>query len=135
MPRLKELDAERALLQDEGKAASSEVIEIHPAVANHYRTVVCNLRAELAERSSEQKREVVASVRALVEKIVIYPNNDPEDRDLELVGQLTALLGTKKPRDGLRRVVAEDRYSRSAHARFSGSGPGPWFRLIAVTKA
>jgi hypothetical protein len=28
MPRLKELDAERALLQDEGKAAGSEVIEI-----------------------------------------------------------------------------------------------------------
>ena len=115
MPRLKELDAERALLQDKDKAAGSEVIEIHPAVANHYRTIVRNLRAELAERSCEQKREVVASVRALVAKIVIYPNNDPEGRDLELVGQLTALLGTKKPRNGMRRVVAEDGFEPPTH--------------------
>jgi hypothetical protein len=49
------------------------VIEIYPAVADHYRTMVRDLRTTLAERSSEQKQEVVASVRALVEKIVIYP--------------------------------------------------------------
>jgi hypothetical protein len=58
---------------------------------------------------------VVASVRALVEKIVIYPNNDPEGRDLELVGQLTALLGTKKPRSGMREVVAEDGFEPPTH--------------------
>jgi hypothetical protein len=54
---------------------------------------------------------VVASVRALVEKIVIYPNNDPEGRDLELVGQLAALLDTQKLRNGMRRVVAEERFN------------------------
>jgi site-specific DNA recombinase len=115
MPRLKELDAERARLQDESKGAGSEVIEIYPAVADHYRTMVRDLRATLAERSSEEKREVVASVRALVEKIVIYPNNDPEGRDLELVGQLTALIGTNKPRNGMRRVVAEDGFEPPTH--------------------
>jgi hypothetical protein len=40
---------------------------------------------------------VVASVRSLIEKIVIYPNNDPQSRDLELVGQLAALLSTRGP--------------------------------------
>jgi site-specific DNA recombinase len=115
MPRLKELDAERASLQNESKSVGSEVIEIHPAIADHYRTIVRDLRAALAKRSSEQKREVVASVRALVEKIVIYPNNDPEGRDLELVGQLTALLGTKKPSNGMRKVVAEDGFEPPTH--------------------
>jgi hypothetical protein len=32
-------------------------------------------------------------------------------------------------------LVAEDRYSRSAHASFSGSRPGPSFRLTAVAKS
>jgi site-specific DNA recombinase len=115
MPRLKELVAERARLQDESKGAGSEVIKIYPAIADHYRTIVRGLRATLAERSSEQKREVVAAVRTLVEKIVIYPNNDPEGRDLELVGQLAALLGTKKPRNGMRGVVAEDGFEPPTH--------------------
>ena len=77
LPRLKELEAERAHLQDEGKGARSDVIELHPGIADHYRTIVRDLRAALAERSPERKLEVVASVRSLVEKIVIYPNNDP----------------------------------------------------------
>ncbi len=115
MPRLKELDAERARLQDEGKGAESDVIEIHPAVADHYRTIVRNLRTALAQRPPEQKREVVASVRSLIEKIVVYPNNDPQGRDLELVGQLAALLGTQKLRNSMRRVVAEDGFEPPTH--------------------
>ncbi|MFZ0149829.1 MAG: hypothetical protein WAM72_16105 [Xanthobacteraceae bacterium] len=87
------------------------MIEIHPGVADHYRTIVRDLRAALAERSPEQKREVVASVRSLIEKIVIYPNNDPQGRDLELVGQLAALLGTEELRNSMRRVVAEERFN------------------------
>jgi site-specific DNA recombinase len=94
LPRLKELEAERSHLQDEGKGARSDVIELHPGIADRYRTTVRDLRAALAERSPERKLEVVASVRSLVEKIVIYPNNDPQSRDLELVGQLAALLST-----------------------------------------
>jgi site-specific DNA recombinase len=115
LPRLKELDAERALLQDEGKSAGSDVIEIHPGVADHYRTIVRDLRAALAERPPEQKREAVASVRSLIEKIVIYPNNDPQGRDLELIGQLAALLGTEKFRNSMRRVVAEDGFEPPTH--------------------
>jgi len=72
MPRLKELDAERARLQDESKSAGSDVIEIYPAVADHYRTMVRDLRATLAERSSEQKP---GSGR-------IGPRFGREDRDL-----------------------------------------------------
>ena len=108
LPRLKELEAERAHLQDKGKGARSDVIELHPGIADHYRTIVRDLRAALAERSPERKLEVVASVRSLVEKIVIYPNDDPQSRDLELVGQLAALLSTEDLRNSMRRVVAED---------------------------
>jgi site-specific DNA recombinase len=115
MPRLKELEAERARRQDEDKGVDSDVIEIYPAVADYYRTIARDLRAALAKRSPEQKREVVASVRSLVEKIVIYPNNDPEGRDLELVGQLAALFGTAKLRSGMKRVVAEDGFEPPTH--------------------
>src|SRR4029077_13494472 len=57
-----------------------------------------------------EKFEVIASVRSLVDKIVIYPRNDPQGRDLELVGQLAALLDTHKlsNRTSMRNVVAED---------------------------
>jgi hypothetical protein len=51
------------------------------------------LRASLADRPHEHKFEVIAAIRDLVEKIVIYPHNDPHGRDIELVGQLAALLG------------------------------------------
>ena len=87
------------------------MIELHPGIADHYRTIVRDLRAALAERSPERKLEVVASVRSLVEKIVIYPNDDPQSRDLELVGQLAALLSTEDPRNCMRRVVAEERFN------------------------
>ena len=115
LPRLKELEAERAHLQDEGEGARSDVIELHPGIADHYRTIVHDLRAALAERSPERKLEVVASVRSLVEKIVIYPNNDPQSRDLELVGQLAALLSTEDLRNSMRRVVAEDGFEPPTH--------------------
>ena len=115
LPRLKELEAERAHLQDEGKGARSDVIELHPGIADRYRTTVRDLRAALAERSPERKLEVVASVCSLVEKIVIYPNNDPQSRDLELVGQLAALLSTEDLRNSMRRVVAEDGFEPPTH--------------------
>ncbi len=68
-----------------------------------------------AGSTSEQKLEVVASVRSLVEKIVIYPNNDPKDRDLELVGQLAALLSTDDLCNSMRRVVAEEGLEPPTH--------------------
>jgi site-specific DNA recombinase len=114
LPRLKELEAERGGLQ-EAEGPLSGVIEVHPAVADHYRMIVRNLRAELAGRSRERKHEVVASIRNLVEKIVIYPNDDSRGRDLELVGQLAALLDTEKSHNSMRRVVAEDGFEPPTH--------------------
>ena len=68
------------------------MIKILPDLVGRYRTMARDLRDALAERSTEQKFEVVASIRNLVEKIVIYPNKDPQGRDLELVSQLAAVL-------------------------------------------
>ena len=51
-----------------------------------------DLRQQLAARKGEERREIVASVRALVERIVVYPHGDAEARDLELHGTLAALL-------------------------------------------
>jgi hypothetical protein len=115
LPRLKELEAERAQLQDERQDVGSDVIEFRPGVTDRYKTIVRDLRAALAERPPEQKLEVVASVRSLVEKIVIYPNNDPQGRDLELTGQLAALLGTEDLHCSMRTVVAEEGFEPPTH--------------------
>jgi hypothetical protein len=97
------------LKPDWPKSGISGVVQIQPAVVDHYRTIVRNLRAKLSERLHEKKYEVVASIRNLVEKVVIYPNDDSQGRDLELIGQLAAMLDTASPHNSMRRVVAEER--------------------------
>ena len=114
LPRLKELEGERAHLQEQTKNVGNRVIKILPDLVGRYRTMR-DLRAALAERSAEQKFEVAASIRNLVEKIVIYPSKHPQGRDLELVGQLAALLHKEAPRNGMRRVVAEDGFEPPTH--------------------
>ena len=73
----------------------SGVVENHP----WSRRSLSNDRAESTrwvDRSHEKKHEAVASIRSLVEKIVVHPDDDPQGRDLELVGQLAALLDAEK---------------------------------------
>jgi site-specific DNA recombinase len=107
-PRLKELEAEKASIVAEQASRIPDVIELHPGIADRYRKIVRDLRASLADRPHEHKFEVIAAIRDLVEKIVIYPHNDPHGRDIELVGQLAALLGpTHSPVSGMRKMVAE----------------------------
>lgn len=79
MPRLKALEAERARLQELRVEAEPKVIELHPGVADRYRQIVHELRAALAERTQERKAEVIAAVRSLVDRLVVYPHNDPQD--------------------------------------------------------
>jgi hypothetical protein len=55
-----------------------------------------DLRADLTDRSHGKKDEAVASIRSLIEKIVIYPDDDPQGRDPELMGLLAALLDAEK---------------------------------------
>jgi site-specific DNA recombinase len=108
LPRLKELETERERLRADGRDAGSDVIQLHPGIADRYRAIARGLRAALAERSADRKHEAVALIRSMIEKIVIYPHNDQQGRDLELVGQLAALLGPEDLHNGMRRAVAED---------------------------
>jgi site-specific DNA recombinase len=108
-PRLKELEAEKASAVAEQAHRIPDVIELHPGIADRYRKIVRDLRASLADRPHEHKFEVIASIRDLVDKIVIYPHNDPSGRDLELVGQLAALFGPAHSAvGGMRKMVAEE---------------------------
>jgi hypothetical protein len=68
--------------RNESKETPDNLVELHPGIADGYRAIVLNLRDELAARPAEGKREVIASVRDLVEKIIIYPKGDPKERDL-----------------------------------------------------
>lgn len=115
-PRLFELGAEKASLDLEAARQSPDVLEFHPSIPQRYRELVRNLRASLADRSSESKQEVIEAVRNLIDRVVVYPRDDAQGRDLELVGQLAGLLGTPEDlRIGMGSMVAEERYGQNPH--------------------
>jgi len=113
MPRLRELEGERAAIKAERPHPGREVIELHPGIGDRYRAIVRDLRASLGTRTADRKIDVIASVRSLVDRIVVYPHDDPAGRDLELVGQLAGLLGTaEQVVSGMMAVVAGEGFGR-----------------------
>jgi hypothetical protein len=116
LPRLKQLQTEKRVLEAEQAEHPSQVIEVHPALPDRYRAIVRDLRLELAQRPDARKAEVTASIRSLVGKTVVYPRNDPVGRDLELVGELAAVLGpVEKAASSMRGLVAEEGFEPPTH--------------------
>jgi hypothetical protein len=77
LPRLKELQSEKRLLEAEDAEHKPQVIELHPSLPERYRALVRDLRLELAKRPDDRNAEVIASIRSLVGKIVVYPVMTP----------------------------------------------------------
>jgi hypothetical protein len=103
------LEEERTAIEAEAARQSPDVIEFHPALIEKYRRLVADLRTALAARDEESKAEIITSVRTLIDRVVVYPHDDPKGRDLELVGQLAGLMGTTgNPRSGMGALVAEE---------------------------
>jgi site-specific DNA recombinase len=108
-PRLRDLEAERTALRRQAAAGDAAAVTLHPSLAEHYRSLVAELRAGLAQRDHAAKAEVLTKVRALIDRIIIYPNDDPKGRDIELVGQLAALTGpAEKLSTSMGLMVAEE---------------------------
>nr|WP_245327598.1 zinc ribbon domain-containing protein [Xanthobacter flavus] len=105
--RLNALTAEAKALQGKPEGAEPEVIEFHPAIVSRYSEIVRKLRAEIESRPAEERAPVIEMARRLIERVVIFPNDDVQGRDLELHGTLAALLGaTEGDRDSMGRMVA-----------------------------
>lgn len=68
-------------------------ITVDPAEAlQRYQTTIDQLLSNTLEDNYAYKREVMTAVRELVEEIIIYPNEDPNGRDVELVGDIEGLF-------------------------------------------
>ena len=90
--RLSELEARsaelRAMLTDQPVAAPA----LHPNLSEVYAQRVAELRQAL---QGDEGAEVLEKARALIDKVVVSPPDDPEDPpEMELVGDLIALLKT-----------------------------------------
>ncbi|MFC0193594.1 recombinase family protein [Aureimonas pseudogalii] len=108
--RMQDLEAEKLRLKGEAKREPGDVVEFHPAIAERYRQMIRDLRKTMAEATEDSKREAVGMVRALTSKLVVYPKDDPENRDIELHGQLAAILEIQNGRKLVGRVVAGARF-------------------------
>ena len=108
-PRLRDLEAERTALRRQASESGEDVVTLHPSLAQHYRALVVELRENLVRQDFDGKAEVLAKVRALIDRIIIYPKDEPNGRDIELVGQLAALTGPAgKRRFSMGLLVAEE---------------------------
>ena len=109
-------ESEKRQLEADQAEHPVQVIEVHPGLPNRYRALVRDLRLELARRPDDRKAEVIASIRSSVGKIVVYPHDDPAGRDLELVGELAAVLApVEKVASSMRGLVAEEGFEPPTH--------------------
>ncbi len=90
--RMAVLEAERAEIE----AAVAEIepvpVELHPGAARAYQQRIKDLKSELASADPESRSAAMTGIRELVEKIVIHPTGPYKPVDIEIHGQLAALL-------------------------------------------
>ncbi len=98
--RLLELDAEERLKKNQLENAPKP-LEVDPTEAlASYREVVQGIMKCTLEDNYAYKREVMTAVRELVDEVVIYPRDDEEGRDVELVGDIEGLFVGDTDRHG-----------------------------------
>ena len=88
--RMAELDQQRAEIEARLATAPTDMPDIHPNIAEHYRTKVIRLAETLAEPESDgQARE---DIRSLVGEVVITPGEKRGESQAILRGELMAIL-------------------------------------------
>ncbi len=68
-----------------------EVIDSEEATAM-YKEAVSNALHQAHENSYAHTKAVQENIRQLIDKVVIYPSNDPQGRDVEMTGDLERLI-------------------------------------------
>ena len=90
--RLAELEDEREHVERERAIISVDPVEFHPNAASAYRDKIRSLRRTLAEAGDESRQAAFQGIREIVEKIIIHPRAPYEPVELEIFGQLAAIL-------------------------------------------
>lgn len=102
--RSKRLEARKRDLQRVLVEAEEPPPLLHPNMAHHYRAQVEELYAALQEDSEARRMGAADVLRTLVQEIVLTPDAESGELQIEvrgdLAGILTIALGRKKPADG-----------------------------------
>ncbi|MDH2351178.1 hypothetical protein QCM80_10910 [Bradyrhizobium sp. SSUT112] len=90
--RLAALEAERDEIEAEIAAVAPPAVEFHLNAANAYRDKVRNLKKALADSEEDSRLAAHEAIREIVEKVVIHPRGAYKPVEIEIYGQLAALL-------------------------------------------
>jgi len=90
--RLAALEAERDEIEAEIAEVVPPTVEFHPNAANAYRDKVRSLKKTLAEADEDSRLAANEAIREIVEKVVIHPRGRYKPVEIEIYGQLAALL-------------------------------------------
>jgi site-specific DNA recombinase len=90
--RLTKLEAERDEIEAMIAAAAPPVVEFHPKAGDAYRDKVRDLKKALAEADEDNRAAANDCIRQIVEKVVIHPKEAYKPVEIEIHGQLAALL-------------------------------------------
>ena len=112
--KLAALEAEQDLLKQERATVGIEPVEFHPNAADAYRAKIRSLKRTLAEAGEESRQAAFAGIREIVEKIVIHPRGKYQPPEIEIFGQLAAILrlseATGASEESQRALVAGARF-------------------------
>ncbi len=104
MKQMKDLEVRQKQLQAQVAEAEEPPPLLHPNMAHHYRTQVEELYAALQEDCEARRMSAADVLRSLVKEIVLTPDAESGELQIEvhgdLAGILTIALERKKPADG-----------------------------------
>jgi len=88
--RMSELEQQKAQIEKRLTEAPADTPDVHPNIAEHYRTKVIRLAETLAE--PESNREAREDIRSLIGEVVITPGEKRGESHATLRGELVAIL-------------------------------------------
>jgi site-specific DNA recombinase len=90
--RLTALETERDEIEAAIADVAPPVVEFHPNAANAYRDKVRDLKRALAGSDEDSRAEAHEAIREIVEKVVIHPRGPYKPVEIEIYGEIAALL-------------------------------------------
>jgi hypothetical protein len=131
--RMSELEQQKAEIEKRLAEAPADMLDVHPNIAEHYRTKVIRLAETLAE--PESNGEAREDIRSLVGEVVITPGEKRGESHAILRGELMAILDLAAGRRGapktgvITNALAGPRnqlkiFSRKTYALYGVSTPG-----------
>jgi site-specific DNA recombinase len=90
--RLSALETERDEIEAAIADVAPPVVEFHPNAANAYREKVRDLKKALAASDEDSRAAAHEAIREIVEKVVIHPRGPYKPVEIEIYGEIAALL-------------------------------------------